>query len=133
MATSSSEAANAATVALNDGKLNEEGVADYLDWWQRVMDQNDWTVPWRRAFLEILSEDEINYFLSLFPKTIPFLIQAFDLRMYSTTQQMDEGMAKVMPIVRKERPELFTKINDFLTTPVEKLYSETAKAGFPNR
>jgi hypothetical protein len=46
---------------------------------------------------------------------------------------MDEAMAKVMPIVKKKRPELFEKIDTFLTAPVEKLYAETARAGFPNR
>ena len=61
------------------------------------------------------------------------MIQTFYLRMYSTIKQMDEGMAKVMPIIEKERPELFAKINSFLSTPIEELYSETAKAGFPNR
>jgi len=131
--TTGSKAANAVTVALNDGRLNEEGVTGYLEWWKSVTDQFDWELPWRRAFLEVLTEDEINYFLSLFPKTIPFMIQTFDLRVYSTTQQMDEGMAKVMPIVEKERPELFAKINRFLTTPIEELYAETAEAGFPNR
>jgi len=131
--TTGSKAANAVTVALNDGTLSEEGVSGYLEWWKNVTDQFDWTVPWRRAFLEVLSEDEINYFLALFPKTIPFMIQVFDLRLFSTMQQMDEGMAKVMPIVEKERPELFAKINRFLTTPIEELYEETAKAGFPNR
>jgi flavin-dependent dehydrogenase len=131
--TTGSKAANAVTVALNDGQLNEEGVSDYLKWWKNVTDQFDWTLPWRRAFLEALSEDEINYFLGLFPKTISFMIQVFDLRLFSTRQQMDEGMEKVMPIVEKERPELFAKINRFLTTPIEELYAETAKAGFPNR
>ena len=131
--TTGSKAANAVTVALNDGILSEEGVSGYLEWWKNVTDQFDWTVPWRRAFLEVLSEDEINYFLGLFPKTIPFMIQAFDLRLFGTMQQMNEGMAKVMPIVEKERPELFAKINRFLTTPIEELYAETAKAGFPNR
>jgi len=131
--TTGSKAANAVTVALNDGRLNEEGITGYLEWWKSITDQFNWEVPWRRAFLEVLTEDEINYFLGLFPKTIPFMIQTFDLRMYSTVQQMDEGMARVMPIVEKERPELFVKINRFLTTPIEELYAETAKAGFPNR
>jgi flavin-dependent dehydrogenase len=131
--TTGSKAANAVTVALNDGRLNQEGVSDYLEWWENVTDQFDWTIPWRRAFLETLSEEEINYFLGLFPKTIPFMIQVFDLRLFSTMQQMDEGMAKVMPIVEKERPELYEKINRFLTTSIEELYTETAKAGFPNR
>ena len=131
--TTGSKAANAVTIALNDGQLNEEGVSGYLKWWKDVTDQFDWTVPWRRAFLEVLTEDEINYFLGLFPKTIPFMIQTFDLRLFSTMQQMDKGMAKIMPAVEKERPELFAKINLFLTTPIEDLYAETAKAGFPNR
>ena len=131
--TTGSKAANAVTVALNDGKLNEDGVSGYLGWWKDIIDQFDWTVPWRRAFLEMLTADEINYFLGLFPKTIPYLLQTFDPRMYSTLQQMDEGLAEIMPMVEKERPELFTKIRKFLSTPIEELYSETAKAGFPNR
>lgn len=131
--TTGSKAANAVTMAINDGKLSEEGISGYLEWWKKVTDEFDWTVPWKRAFLETLTEEEINYFLGLFPKTIPFMIQAFELRLYNTQQEMDEAMAKVMPIVKKERPELFTKINDFLSTPIEELYAATAEAGFPNR
>ncbi|HUT85187.1 MAG TPA: NAD(P)/FAD-dependent oxidoreductase [Thermodesulfobacteriota bacterium] len=131
--TTGSKAANAVTLAIHDGKLNEEGIAGYLEWWRRVTDEFDWTIPWRRAFIETLTEEEINYFLGLFPKTIPFMIQAFDLRMYSTVDEMDRAMAEVMPVLREKRPELFTKIDRFLSTPVEELYSATAQAGFPNR
>jgi len=61
------------------------------------------------------------------------MIQAFDLRMYSTKREMDEAMKKIMPIVKKERPELFKKIDDFLSAPIDQLYKATAAAGFPNR
>jgi len=131
--TTGSKAANAVTMAIHEGKLNEEGVSGYLEWWKMVTDEFDWTVPWKRAFLETLTEEEINYFLGLFPGTIPFLIQTFDLRMYSTVKEMDEAMAQVMPVVEKERPELFEKINRFLSTPIDQLYAATAEAGFPNR
>jgi len=131
--TTGAKSANAVTIALNEGKVNEEGIASYLEWWEKVTHQFDWTIPWRRAFLETLTEEEINYFLGRFPKTIPFLIQTFDLRMYSTIRDMDEGLAKVMPVVEKERPELFAKIKKFLSTPIDEIYAETAKAGFPNR
>ena len=91
------------------------------------------SLPWKRAFLETLTQEEVDYFLGLFPGTIPFLIQTFDLRMYSTVKEMDESMARVMPVVKKERPELFEKIERFLSTPVDALYADTAEAGFPNR
>jgi flavin-dependent dehydrogenase len=131
--TTGSKAANAVTVALNDGELSEKGVAGYLEWWKQITNEFDWTLPWRRAFLETLTEDEVNYFLGLFPATIPFMIQAFDLRMYSTKEEMDEAMKKIMPIVKKERPELFRRIDAFLSTPIDQLYSATSEAGFPNR
>jgi flavin-dependent dehydrogenase len=131
--TTGSKAANAVTVALNDGELSEKGVAGYLEWWKQITDEFDWTLPWRRAFLETLTENEINYFLKLFPATIPFMIQAFDLRMYSTKREMDEAMKKIMPIVKKEQPALFKKIDDFLSAPIDQLYKATSAAGFPNR
>jgi flavin-dependent dehydrogenase len=131
--TTGSKAANAVTVALNDGELSEKGVAGYLKWWQQITNEFDWTLPWRRAFLETLTEDEVNYFLGLFPATIPFMIQAFDLRMYSTQREMDEAMKKIMPMVKKERPELFRKIDGFLSTPIDQLYKAPSEAGFPNR
>ena len=131
--TTGSKAANAVTVALNDGELSEKGVAGYLEWWKKITNEFDWTLPWRRAFLETLTENEVNYFLGLFPATIPFMIQAFDLRMYSTQREMDKTMKKIMPIVKKERPELFKKIDAFLSTPIDQLYKATSEAGFPNR
>ena len=131
--TTGSKAANAVTLALNDGKLCEQGVYGYLEWWNQITDEFDWTLPWRRAFLETLTEDEINYFLKLFPPTIPFMIQAFDLRMYSTKTEMDKAMEEVMPLVKKERPELFKKIDQFLSTPIDQLYKRSSEAGFPNR
>ena len=131
--TTGSKAANAVTVALNDGELSEKGVAGYLEWWKQITDEFDWTLPWRRAFLETLTEEEVNYFLGLFPATIPFMIQAFDLRMYSTKGEMDEAMKTIMPIVKKERPEIFRKIDGFLSTPIDQLYRATSEEGFPNR
>lgn len=131
--TTGSKAANAVTVALNDGKLSEQGVSGYLEWWNRITDEFDWTLPWRRAFLETLTEDEINYFLKLFPSTIPFMIQAFDLRMYGTKTEMDKAMEEILPLVEKESPELFKKIDFFLSTPIDQLYKRSSEAGFPNR
>ena len=61
------------------------------------------------------------------------MIQAFDLRMYSTKADMDKAMAEIMPRVKKERPELFAKIDHFLSTPIDQLYQTSSEAGFPNR
>lgn len=131
--TTGSKAANAVTVALNDGKLCEQGVSGYLEWWNQITNEFDWTLPWSRAFLETLTEEEINYFLKLFPSTIPFMIQAFDLRMYSTKTEMDKAMEEILPLVKKERPALFKKIDFFLSTPIDQLYKRSSEAGFPNR
>jgi hypothetical protein len=53
--------------------------------------------------------------------------------MYSTQREMDEAMKKIMPVVKKERPELFRKIDGFLSTPIDQLYRAPSEAGFPNR
>jgi flavin-dependent dehydrogenase len=45
------KAANAVTIGHLEGKLNEDGVRSYLDWWKQVCNENDWTLPFRKAFL----------------------------------------------------------------------------------
>jgi hypothetical protein len=127
------KAANAVTIGHLEGKLNEDGVRSYLDWWKQVCNENDWTLPFRKAFLYILTEEELNYVFSLFKKPIDFLIQPYDLRMFHVQEKTEKALEEMMPIIKNNRPDIFTKLYEFFNTPIEKLYAETAKFGVPNR
>ena len=127
------KAANAVTIAHLEGSLDEDGVRSYLDWWKKVCDENDWTLPFRKAFLYILTEEEIDYVFSLFKEPIDFLIQPYDLRMFHVKEKTEEALEKVMPVIKEERPDIFAKLQEFFNTPIETLYAETAKAGIANR
>jgi len=127
------KAANAVTMAHHEGRLDEDGVRSYLDWWKKVCDENDWSFPFRKAFIYILTEEEMDYVFSLFKEPIDFLIQPYDLRMFHVKEKTEKAIEKMMPIIEKERPDIFSKLQEFFNTPIEKLYAETAKAGIANR
>lgn len=127
------KAANAVTMAHHEGRLDEDGVRSYLDWWKKVCDENDWTLPFRKAFIYVLTEEELDYVFSLFKEPVDFLIQPYDLRMFHVKDKTEKALEKVLPVIKKERPDIFSKLQEFFNTPIEKLYAETAKSGIANR
>jgi flavin-dependent dehydrogenase len=120
------KAANAVVLALLEGKRNKEGVTGYLTWWKKeIIDR--FPAPVGNP-LEALEDDEIDYFFSLFKEPLAATLDPLTVGEY-----MQEYMAKIMPTVASERPEILQKLQEYQTEPKDELLAERGKAGFPNR
>jgi len=122
------KAANAITFALLEGKISEEGVADYLNWWEdEVLKHHDYRNMIRNAVIPyVLNPDEIDFLFGLFKQSLP---SVFDP--YETPKLLGAAMAEVMPIIARERPVMMEKLKKMGGTPLEKIFSGCIRAGFP--
>jgi flavin-dependent dehydrogenase len=122
------KAANTVTIALIEGRIFEDGVKDYLNWWnEEVIKRSDWRDMIRNVVLPyVLSPDEIDFILGLFSKT---LFGPFDP--YETPKIIGAAMAEIMPIVAREMPLTFEKLKKMGTTPLEAIFGECIRFGFP--
>jgi flavin-dependent dehydrogenase len=128
------KAANAVTMALCEKKFNKEGISSYLDWWKKnYCERYDYSLVFRRAFSGFLAEDEFNYFLNLFKEPVDFHLNGFNLLVYTHEKHMIMKMKEIMPIIKRERPEIFAKLHSLNTAPLEELYAGAIDIGFPSR
>lgn len=118
------KAANTITVSLIDRTLGKEGVSGYLEWWKRNFFDPHRLLP--VDFTDILTREEINFVFSLFKEPIPA-----SARVEDSQKVMAEAMAKIMPDLKTERPNIFTKITNLRKKPVEETWAERRKSGFP--
>ena len=123
------KAANAVALAIQEGKISEEGVADYLTWWKEVvLKEYDYQDMLRNVVLPyILTPEELDYLLSLFKKPLP---SVFDP--YETPKVVGKAMAEVMPIIARERPVIMEKLKKMGNIPLEKVFSVAIRVGFPS-
>jgi flavin-dependent dehydrogenase len=122
-------AANAVTFALAEGKPNREGIASYLDWWDRSLfghhDYRDYLRPF--TMTAYMSYEEIDYIFSLFKDPLPPCLHAF-----TGGQLLGSEIMNRLPVISQERPDLADKIMKFATSPIEDALADGARAGFPN-
>jgi flavin-dependent dehydrogenase len=119
---------HALTRAFIDEKFNEEGVAQYLEWY----DTNCYRPYGQQAMgggslVKYLTADELDYLAELVPKPVPST--ASFIKMFNT---LLETYQPLMPRIREERPaipEKFRKMGE----DMEKNQEERRKAGFPNK
>jgi len=118
------KAANVITVALINHQYDREGISEYLNWWKK----NFYGTPRtpRADIFETMEPQEINYLFSLFKEHIPAAREDKDAE-----KNMNEAMGKIMPLVKKERPELFERMSGYMAKPPEETWEEHRKAGFP--
>lgn len=121
------KAANAVTYALVEGKISREGVAGYLDWWRdEVIRQYDYKDMIGNAVMPyVLTPDEIDYLLGSIKKTLPGMLDP-----YETPKLVGGALAEIMPMVQKERPEIFQKLGKMRTTPLEVVFGGCMRKGF---
>jgi flavin-dependent dehydrogenase len=122
------KAANAVALALLEGKISKEGVADYLTWWKEVvLKEYDYQNMIRNVVLPyVLTPEEMDFLLSLFKKPLP---SVFDP--YETPKLIGQAMAEVMPIIARERPVIMDKLKKMGNIPLEKVFSGCIRSGFP--
>jgi flavin-dependent dehydrogenase len=118
------KAAHAITLALIDHKYNKDGISGYLDWWKKIFFETHHTP--RADVFESMEGEEINYLFSLFKEPIP---AARDDK--EAEKNMNEAMARIMPAVKKDRPDLYGRLSGFMSKPPDETWEEHRKAGFP--
>ena len=121
------KAANTITVALIKRTLGKEGVSGYLEWWNKNFYDSSFTVPPIDPN-ETLSRDEINFYFSLFKEPLPAALSAEEMR-----KVMGEAMAKIMPQLKAQRPDILAKMENLRKMPPDETWAERRKTGFPNR
>ena len=116
------KAANAVTVALIDHAYDKNGIAGYLEWWKNNFYETHRTP--RADVFELLGGEEINYLFSLFQDPVP---AARDDE--GAAKNVNEAMARIMPVVKKEKLDLFTRLSSYMAKPPEETWEEQRKAG----
>ena len=121
------KAGNTVSYALQEGLRDEEGIRPYLDWWKTYhLDTLDYTVFLKNLAMPILCTDsEIDYIFSKIKETLPTLLDP-----YEVPKHMGSAMAKVIPVIQAERPELLKKLEGFATLPTKVMLKNTIRAGY---
>ena len=73
-----------------------------------------------------LVPDDIDFLLSKMTKTLKSLLDP-----YETPKIVGEAMKEIMPAVQKERPDIFKKLQNMRTEPLEVIFNGCIRAGFP--
>lgn len=122
------KAAGAVAFALASGKISREGVSGYLDWWRdEIILKLDHKDMIRNAVMPYcLSRDDIDYLLSKITWTLKSILDP-----YETPKIVGGAMAEIMPAVAKERPDVFQKLQNMKTDPLEVIFNGPIRGGFP--
>jgi flavin-dependent dehydrogenase len=122
------KAANAVKFALSEGNISREGVSMYLDWWRsEVINKLDHRDMIRNAVMPYcLTVDDIDFLFSKITKTLRSILDP-----YETPKIVGAAMAEIMPIVSKERPDIFKKLQGMRTDPLEVIFNSPRRSGFP--
>jgi len=124
------KAANVISLAMVEGKRGKEAVMPYLEWWQKnyyyMYDHIHYLRGIARPY--VLSEDDINFMFSLIKEKLPPVLNP-----YTAPQHMASILAKTVPIIQQQRPEMLLKMKKLGTSPIEDLLLAQIRVGFPNR
>jgi len=121
------KAANTVTVSLINRTLGKEGVSGYLDWWNKNFYDNSYSIAPINP-TETLTREEVNFYFSLFKEPLPPALSVEEMR-----KVIGETMAKIMPQLQAQRPDILAKMENLWKVPPEETWAERRKAGFPNR
>jgi len=124
------KAANAVTVALKDNKLDREGIASYLEWWNKSFpESHDYKAFFGQVvMMDQFIKEDVNYLFNIIQDPLPFTLNP-----YKMAQHMGKTFLKLIPRIQAERPDLVDKLQRMQSTPLEELLAPIAEAGFPNR
>jgi flavin-dependent dehydrogenase len=124
------KAAHSVTYALVEGKVNQEGVKDYIEWWKtHHLGLLDHHVFLRNVVMPVLcTDEEIDYIFSKIDWPLPTCLDP-----YETPRYLGAAMQEVIPVMQKERPELVQKMVQFSQIPSEVILHNAIRAGFPTK
>jgi flavin-dependent dehydrogenase len=122
------KAAMAVCTALHTGRINREGVGEYISWWK-----HNWleTHDYREfvcypVFNRMFSEDEHNYIHNIIRQKLPWSLNPF--LMY---RKIVQGLAPHMETIARDRPALAQKIRGFKPETALRLMKPAARQGYP--
>jgi hypothetical protein len=116
------------TRAFLDGKINEEGVAQYLGWYDAQIYKPYGQLPFRGGNLtKYLTAEELDYLAALPSEPAPSTA--------SFTRVFHTILETYMPLserIKEDHPAILEKFKA-MGEDMEKNLEEKQKAGFPNR
>lgn len=122
------KAAHAVSQALRDGKINREGVEEYIQWWNRHFPEStDY-----RDFLTIMSsgfvgEEAATYLYKLVNETLPC-----SLNPYNLFKNVNACVMQNMGKIQQEKPEILMKMQSLASMPIEQQMKGIISTGYPN-
>jgi len=123
-------AGQAATIAIQEENLGLEitGITQYLDWWNKTYinyyNHEDYMRGMTLPYL-LTSNEEIDYVYGLINETV-----AACWNPYTGSKAVAPAMAKALPIIQKERPDIVQRLMR-KELPVAELLAEVTKVSKP--
>jgi digeranylgeranylglycerophospholipid reductase len=124
------KAGHAASVALQEENLGLEitATSNYVNWWKRdyitYYDQDAYMKTWGLPYI-LSKPEEIDYLFSLIKEPMPPCFNP-----YTMQEHLGKALAKVMPGIGKERPEMVRKL-ERMSLPFTEIISEIANMSKP--
>ncbi len=121
------KAGTSVVYAMMEKNHTQQGVQDYLDWWKtNHIEKLDYQVFLRNLYMPILCNDaEIDYLFNTIKETLPTVLDP-----YEVPENLGRALAKILPQVQQERPDLIAKITGFAKLPPEEVLRKTIRGGF---
>ena len=121
------KAGSAVVLAMLEGKLNQQGVQSYLNWWRTAhLEKCDHNIFLKNLYMPVLCNDkEIDYIFSKINFVLPTVLDP-----YEVPENIGKALMKIMPDIQKERPELIKKMAGFNDLPPEVVLKNTIRSGF---
>ena len=121
------KAGNAVAFAMQEKKYSAEGIQPYLDWWKSYyLGKMDYNVFLKNLYMPILCEEnEIDFLFRTIQETLPTALDPYEI-----PALMGSAMAKIIPTIKEERPDLLAKIEKFGSLPPEFVLKNTIRSGF---
>jgi flavin-dependent dehydrogenase len=122
------KAAMAVSAALHTGRINRDGVMEYIRWWQRNWPEthNYKDFLCYAVFFRLFTEEELNYIHALITQKLFWSINPFNLYGH-----IADALRPHMDRIRKERPVLAGKLARFTPDQAVHMMRPATRAGFP--
>jgi flavin-dependent dehydrogenase len=124
------KAGQAITTAVQEENLGLEvtGIAQYTNWWKEIYinyyDQELYIKAFSMPLILTAAED-VNYVYSFIKETMPACWHPYTPGVY-----VGQAMAKALPTIQQERPDIIQKLQRRSLPPTE-IYAEVAKISKP--
>lgn len=122
------KAANAVTLALMNSKLDKDGIACYLEWWQKYFYGPCGNLEFKPITIQdFLSADDLDYLAGLIQAPL-----SPTLNFYKFFSTIGETYGELFPVIAEQRPDVMEKMMG-LVNSMEETEKEVRRVGFPNR